>query len=246
MRYLILADLHSNIEALDALLEIVGEEEFDHYLILGDLVGYGASPLEVIDRVRELQPQTCIRGNHDKVCSSIETGDNFNLVAREAAYWTRKVLDEDRIHYLKELPKGPIEFGDGLMAAHGAPHDEDFYITSRKDAYHVFQSYEFRVCFYGHSHINGAYSYDRKNLDYLSSTANLWGYYLEPDRRYLINPGSVGQPRDRNPHACCAVYDSEQRHLKMIRAQYDIKSAQQRICNAPLHQSLATRLEIGS
>ena len=79
-----------------------------------------------------------------------------------------------------------------MWIAHGAPHDEDFYITSRKDAYHAFQTAEFDICFYGHSHINGAYMLDRRSLDFLSSTANLWGYYLEPGVRYLVNPGSVG------------------------------------------------------
>ena len=246
MRYLILADLHSNIEALDALLEVVKGETFDRYLILGDLVGYNASPKEVLERVRALQPQTILRGNHDKVCASLEAGENFNLVAKEAAYWTRKVLNQDEVDYLQGLPKGPLEIEPGVWIAHGAPHDEDFYITSRKDAYHAFQSSEFDICFYGHSHINGAYMLDRRSLDFLSSTANLWGYYLEPGVRYLVNPGSVGQPRDRNPHTCCALYDSEQRHVKMIRATYDIKATQQKIYGATLNHSLATRLEVGA
>jgi len=245
MRYLILADLHSNIEALDSLLEVVSHEQFDHFLILGDLVGYNASPKEVLERVRKLEPQTILRGNHDKVCASLEAGENFNLVAREAAYWTRKVLSEEEVQYLSGLPKGPIEIERGVFIAHGAPHDEDFYITSRKDAYHAFQAAEFDICFYGHSHINGAYMLDRRSLDFLSSTANLWGYYLEPGVRYLINPGSVGQPRDGDARAAWLLLDYAAGSASFRRVAYPVKRTQEEIRERGLPDALAERLARG-
>ncbi len=152
MKYLILSDIHSNLEALTAVLRRVRRKRFDRVIVLGDLVGYGADPNPIVDRVRKLKKMTIIRGNHDKVCSGVENGEMFNKIALESARWTEEKLLPRHRKWLAALPQGPLTV-DGILAiSHGTPLDEDAYIFGEIEALNMFQYFETPVCFFGHSH----------------------------------------------------------------------------------------------
>src|SRR5688500_14158284 len=151
MKYLILSDIHANIEALDATLAAAGD--YDHALVLGDLVGYGANPDEVIDRVRTLPSVTLIRGNHDKVATGLETVESFNHLARHAIQWTASTLSPDSREWLAALPSGPTSIDDLVQICHGAPFDEDVYIFDELDVQRAFKAMQRPLCLFGHTHV---------------------------------------------------------------------------------------------
>ena len=153
MRYLVLSDIHANLEALDAVLAAVPAGAYDHALVLGDLVGYGAEPNAVIDRIRELKPLAVIRGNHDKAACGLDDGENFNQVARFAAAWTQQHLTPGNREYLRELPQGPTDIDDRVEVCHGAPFDEDHYIFDANDARHALDTSRRPLCLFGHTHL---------------------------------------------------------------------------------------------
>ncbi|MCX7974208.1 MAG: metallophosphatase family protein [Candidatus Aminicenantes bacterium] len=244
MRYLVFADVHGNIEALQALLDLAQSEKIDHYLFLGDLVGYGASPNEVIKIVSELKPLTLIRGNHDKAVAGLDSIDMFNPVAATAIKWTINHLLPESKEFLTNLKKGPLKVSRSLSICHGAPFDEDYYIFGEFDAAEAFVHLRTNLGFFGHTHFPVVYRLKKGTLEgqLLLGNAEI---YLESDARYLLNPGSVGQPRDRNPLASCAIFDSEKRIFRLYRFKYDIASAQRKILAARLPSSLAERLSLG-
>lgn len=244
MRYFIFADVHGNIEALEAVLDLAHQEKIDHYLFLGDLVGYGASPNEVINRVADLKPLTLVRGNHDKAVAGLESTDMFNPVAAMAIEWTKNHLRPESKEFLTNLKKGPLKIDHFLTICHGAPFDEDYYIFGEFDAAEAFDYLRTAIGFFGHTHFPVIYRLKNGQLEGQLLVGNM-EIYLEPKVRYLINPGSVGQPRDRNPLASCALYDSEKRLLQIYRVKYDIASAQRKILAAKLPPSLAERLSLG-
>ena len=154
MRYLILSDIHSNDEALAAVLSRVRRKRFDRVVVLGDFVGYGANPNQVIDRIRNIRKEkVVIRGNHDKVVCGLESGDLFNPVALKAARWTTEKLTPRNRRFLEALPLGPATVDGAFAICHGSPRDEDAYIFTDYDAYLNFRELEANVCFFGHSHI---------------------------------------------------------------------------------------------
>ncbi len=153
MRYLILSDIHANIDALDAVLAAAPKDGWDRALVLGDLVGYGAEPGAVIDRVRSLDPLATIRGNHDKAACGIEDGSSFNYVARLAAQWTFEALSPEHREYLRALPQGPLTIDGTIEICHGAPFDEDHYIFDAEDASRALDSAARPVCLFGHTHL---------------------------------------------------------------------------------------------
>ena len=159
MRYLVISDIHGNLEALDAVLGAMRAQGFDHALVLGDLVGYGADPNAVVDRVRSLEPLSIIRGNHDKVASGLENGDSFNLVARSAVQWTYEMLTPENLDYLLKLPAGPIAVDDKVEICHGSPFDEDAYIFDELDALRAFEASTRPVCLFGHTHYPVTYEW---------------------------------------------------------------------------------------
>ncbi len=152
MKYLILSDIHSNLEALTAVLRRDRTKRIDRIIVLGDLVGYGADPNPIVDRVRKLKKMTIIRGNHDKVCSGVENGEMFNKVALESARWTEEKLRPRHRRWLAALPQGPVTIDGVLAISHGTPLDEDAYIFGEIEALNMFQYFETPVCFFGHSH----------------------------------------------------------------------------------------------
>jgi diadenosine tetraphosphatase ApaH/serine/threonine PP2A family protein phosphatase len=246
MRYLIIADIHANIEALTAVLETEpAERAWDQLLVLGDLVGYGAAPNEVVDRIRELNPVAIIRGNHDKAACGLEDGSNFNQVARLAALWTLETLTPDNRQYLKELPVGPEAIDDLVEICHGSPFDEDHYIFDGEDALRALGSSGRPVCLFGHTHLPVVFHYEKEAFDGFVPEDGETTIDLRPDARYLVNAGSVGQPRDGDARAAYGIYDSSARALTLKRIAYPIDAAQRRILSAGLPASLANRLAVG-
>src|SRR5438552_579064 len=152
MRYLILSDIHSNKEALSAVLTFVRRKHWDKAVFLGDLVGYGANPNQTVGMLRSLRPLVGIRGNHDKVCSGIENGELFNRIALEAAMWTRSKLTKINARWLRALPQGPVEVDGRFAICHGTPIDEDAYIFGEIEALNVVRHTEYPISFFGHSH----------------------------------------------------------------------------------------------
>ena len=222
MRHLILSDMHANWEAMAAVLRSVRRERFDSIVVLGDLVGYGASPRRIVDRVRRFGSKlSIVRGNHDKVVAGIEEGLGFNPVALTSIRWTQEALGEHRLRELAELPQGPKTL-DGFLICHGSPGDEDLYILDEDTAAGVFEDTDFSLCFFGHTHIPGLISLEGDTLEWQALTPESSPVRLEESGRYLVNVGSVGQPRDRDPRAAFVVYDSQERRLEMRRVDYAI------------------------
>lgn len=247
MRYLILSDIHANWEALSAVLSHVRRKKFERILFLGDIVGYGASPNAVLNWLRGIGTAgVSIRGNHDRVCSGMDSGEYFNRYALQAARWTADHLDNRNRKALQELPEGPVVVEDQLAICHGAPHDEDAYLFSGNDALTAFQALPQQVIFFGHTHIPSVFTLNEQRQPIDMGVRLLAGerqrITLKDNRRYLINPGSVGQPRDRDPRAAYGIYDSQTRRFYHYRVAYSTAEAHRRIVRAGLPPMLGDRL----
>jgi predicted phosphodiesterase len=245
MRYLIFSDIHGNLEAFDVLLRFAAKRKIDHYVCLGDLVGYGASPNEIIRKVRALKPLSLIRGNHDKAVSGQDSIETFNPIAAAAIRWTQKTISKTHAEFLHKLPKGPQAVDGRFTICHGAPFDEDYYIFGDFDADEAFDYQPTALGFFGHTHFPFLYARKGEAVrgDYKDGRGG--EFKLEKGVSYLINPGSVGQPRDRNPQSAFAVYDSDRQSVRFHRAAYDIAAAQKKIHQAELPPALAERLIVG-
>jgi predicted phosphodiesterase len=285
MRALILSDIHANLEALEAVLHAAAGQ-WDELWNLGDLVGYGGAPNQVIDLIRPLQT-VVVRGNHDRVCCGLTSPNAFNPVARDAALWTRAELTQTNLEWLKEVQQGPINPAhEGISCAHGSPLDEDRYILSMRDAWAPLQQSATPLTFFGHTHIQGGFAQNdntwhelrpaishprfvppqppsqtasklqsrSRRFGDLANRAESWTLTLPPGSRHLINPGSVGQPRDfdwRAAFAILTIAPSETdpgasvRQIAFHRVPYDVVSSQGRILMAGLPERLASRLREG-
>jgi predicted phosphodiesterase len=245
MRYLILSDIHANREAFSAVLAHVRRKRWDKVVFLGDLVGYGANPNQTVEMLRRLKPLVAIRGNHDKVCSGIEDGGMFNRVALQAALWTRGRLSRQNLRWLRELPEGPIVVDGAFAIAHGTPIDEDAYIFGEIEALNVFRQTAFPLCFFGHSHFPVVFGLSPDAIHTVLTQSTAFRFRLRSGMRYLVNPGSIGQPRDGNPLASFAIYDSEAKTVTIYRVPYRVERAQTKILDAGLPRPLADRLALG-
>jgi predicted phosphodiesterase len=246
VRYLILSDIHSNWEALSATLEDAAGD-YGQALCCGDLVGYGADPNAVVDWVRE-NVKAVVRGNHDKVCAGLEDLSWFNPVARSAANWTGAALTPENLVYLRSLPRGPVTF-DGVALLHGSPVDEDEYVVSTFAASQVAPYLELQVSFFGHTHLQGGFLCHRNGIRRLprpGPNEKRCTVEIEHTTLHLLNPGSVGQPRDGDARAAYAIYDSDERTVEFRRTPYDVPRAQAKIREAGLPELLADRLEFGN
>jgi diadenosine tetraphosphatase ApaH/serine/threonine PP2A family protein phosphatase len=245
MRYLILSDIHANLDAFEAVLEHA-EGRWDRALVLGDLVGYGAEPNAVVDRVKSLQPDAVIRGNHDKAASGIDDGSQFNSVARVAAMWTGRQLTAENIEYLRALPMGPVEIDALTEICHGAPFDEDHYIFDPVDAQMALEAVRHPLCLYGHTHLPAIFKRVEEMFEGHPPAGDRETVLpLQRGVRYLVNVGSIGQPRDGDPRAGYGVLDDEARELRLFRVRYPVEKAQQKIIAAGLPATLANRLALG-
>ena len=246
MRYLILSDIHANLDALETVLDHASGR-WDRALVLGDLVGYGAEPNAVVDRVKTLDPEAVIRGNHDKAACGIDDGSQFNHVARMAAVWTGAQLTPENYEYLRRLPMGPVQTDALTEICHGAPFDEDHYIFDGNDAMMALQSAERPLCLYGHTHLPAIFRLvDRDPYSFEGDAPDgEITIRLQRGTQYLINVGSIGQPRDGDPRAGYGVVDDEAREVRLFRVPYPVEKAQQKIIEAGLPASLANRLALG-
>ena len=251
VRLLILSDIHSNLEALEACLHTVGG--WDQFVNLGDTVGYGADPNAVIERVRPYGGLS-VRGNHDRAVLDPKEIETFNPIAAAAVQWTRNSLTPENLAWLSEVPVGPV-YEPALadtQFVHGSPGNEDEYILSEFSARTAFADSRAQLIFFGHTHIQGAVEYKEKNIQVIHpsyafkpGSAERCDFPLEDETRYLLNPGSVGQPRDGDWRAAFATYDSAKHQVSFWRAPYDVDLAQQKIISAGLPYRLASRLREG-
>jgi len=256
MRILLLSDIHSNLEALEASLAVAPPH--DAIVNLGDIVGYGASPNEVTARVRELGAgqsvvQTVVRGNHDKVVAGLDDIESFNPMAGLAALWNRAQLTSDNMDWLRTLPQGPISIPQlsGVQFVHGAPDDEDRYVVLIQDALPALIGSDVTVTFFGHTHIQGAFVLrngfgETAHPEYATiGQKETCDFELETGVSYMINPGSIGQPRDGDWRSGFALFDTDRRIITFCRVPYDVRAAQEKIFAASLPARLATRLAAG-
>jgi len=254
MRLLLLSDIHANLEALDACL--AAAPEYDNVINLGDIVGYNASPNEVCERVRAMGGAV-VRGNHDRACSGLSDLSEFNLIAAMSARWTQSVLQPEHVEWLRDLPQGPL-WQDGLPGlefVHGSPRDEDEYLLTAPMAALDFNlPGHCDVIFFGHTHLQGGFtSHNGRAQNFTPKYAGGEGVQecqvpLWAGDRYLINPGSVGQPRDNDWRAAFALYESKAAgpaEITFYRVPYDVRQAQSRVLAANLPERLASRLALG-
>ncbi|MBT9333302.1 metallophosphoesterase family protein [Paracidobacterium acidisoli] len=249
MRALILSDIHANLEALDAV--IAAAPSYDVVWNLGDVVGYGANPNEVIDRARELG-KTFVRGNHDRACSGLTGIEDFNPIAGRAARWTQCVLTDEHTGWLRQLASGPImPNGPQVSCVHGSLLDEDQYILTVRDAWRPLQEAPTRLTFFGHTHVQGGFATNGDEWFRLTpqyetrDEAEEYEILLRDGARYLLNPGSAGQPRDGDWRAAFALYDEDAKTITFHRVPYNLREAQARILRAGLPDRLASRLREG-
>ncbi len=244
MKYLIVSDIHANLEALEATLAAAGS--YDRALVLGDLVGYGADPNAVIDRVRALPGMVLIRGNHDKVGAGLEDVEGFNHLARFAIQWTAAALTRENHDWLTKLAQGPAIVDDAVEICHGTPFDEDVYVFDDLDALRAIRAARRPLCFFGHTHVPAIYSLGTNAELSMTPPGRVSPFTLPLDQgRYLINVGAVGQPRDGDPRAAFGCYDTDTRTVTLMRAPYDVGVAQGKIIAAGLPEVLAHRLALG-
>jgi predicted phosphodiesterase len=251
VRYLIVSDIHANWEALQAIRAHVRRKRFDRVVFLGDAVGYGASPNRVVDWLRSLGTGlVVVRGNHDRVCAGMDSAEYFNRYARQAAEWTLAQLDGRNLEFIRSFPEGPIEVEEGVAICHGSSADEDAYVFSAYDAQVAFAGLAHPLIFFGHTHVPSLFMLRSENGKQTLKVRLLSGRRLvldlDPENRYLINPGSVGQPRDRDPRAAYAILDTRQRRIYLYRVSYRVSVARRRILSAGLPPVLGDRLLYGA
>jgi predicted phosphodiesterase len=248
MRTLVLSDVHANATALNAVLESA-KGRWDRIVCLGDVVGYGPDPNEVTSKVRELGATT-IRGNHDKAAADKMATDDFNPIAKAAVDWTRSQLSADNMKWLTDLPQGPLE-SEGIVLVHGAFQDEDEYVFTPAQALEGLLDSTAMITFFGHTHHQGGFSYENSsnNLEVLHikprQTEAFAPLRTELHKRYLLNPGSIGQPRDGDPRAGFAIADLKHHIVEFWRVPYDVAAVQERMRAARLPEALAQRLSLG-
>lgn len=242
LRFLIISDIHANWYALEAVLADA-QDPFDQIICCGDLVGYNPHPARVIEWTRS-HCSTVVRGNHDKVVSGVDDIEWFNEVAQTAARWTAETLDIHELDYLRTLPQGPLQL-DHFQIFHGAPQDEDEYVTSPLEAARCFAHLELPLAFFGHTHLQGGFFSKHGRIGSIPQVRRAdreSAIALEPDVAYMINPGAVGQPRDADPRAAYAIFDSDQRLATLRRIAYPIQKTAADIRKAGLPEVLAFRL----
>jgi len=254
MRLLLLSDIHANLEAMAACLAVAPAH--DVLVNLGDVVGYNASPNEVCERVRAMGG-TIVRGNHDRACSGLTDLTEFNVVAAMSARWTQTALTPENLEWLRALPQGPLRLGEvaGVEFVHGSARDEDEYVLNPSTAAaNLRMPGHADKIFFGHTHLQGGFVLEDgrvRNFAPIFPTGDDVVEYQMPllnGERYLINPGSIGQPRDGDWRAAFALYErngDSPGAVTFYRVPYDVNETQRRIISSNLPERLATRLKLG-
>jgi predicted phosphodiesterase len=239
MKFAIIADIHGNLEAFQVVLEDIKEQKCTHFACLGDVVGYNANPKECLDIVRSMN-MPCVKGNHDEYCSSEDAMEGFNPAAAQAVAWTRKQLNDDDKRWLRELKYHRMVNTFTIVHATLDGPQRWGYVFDKLAAAASFTYQNTAVCFFGHTHVPVAFMRD---------SAVRGGTYskfkTEPGKKYFVNVGAVGQPRDNNPKAAYVVYDTDDGTIEIRRLDYDIPKAQKKILKAGLPERLAERLAYG-
>jgi diadenosine tetraphosphatase ApaH/serine/threonine PP2A family protein phosphatase len=239
LRYAILSDVHGNLEALRTVLEDCAGAA-DAVLCLGDTVGYGADPLPCVELIAD---RAIVGGNHEHAVAGRLDLAWFNRYARAAAEWTRERLDDDHRAWLGALPLVREVADATLVHASPAQPDEWEYLVTADDGFAAFAHFATRWCFVGHSHVPAVWSLGSAGPEHHPGAG---GITQERGRRYLVNVGSVGQPRDRDPRACYALWDAEAGRVELRRVVYDVAAARDKIIAAGLPRFLADRLAAGA
>jgi predicted phosphodiesterase len=239
MKYAIIADIHANLEAFQVVLEDIRDQNCTHYACLGDVVGYNANPKECLDLVREMG-MPCVKGNHDEYCSIDEHLEGFNPHAAEAINWTRQQLSEDERKWLRDLKYLRLVASFTIVHATLDGPQRWGYVFDKLAAAASFTYQNTQVCFFGHTHVPVAFMRDS-----VVRGGTYSKFKIEPNRKYFVNVGAVGQPRDGNPKAAYVIYDMVQGTIELRRLDYDIPKAQAKIRAAGLPERLAERLAHG-
>ncbi len=239
MKFAIIADIHGNLEALEAVLEDIKIQKCTHFACLGDIVGYNANPRECLEIIRKMGIP-CVKGNHDEYCSTDGPLADFNPYAAQAVNWTRRQLTEDDKKWLRELKY--VRMVKNFTIVHATLDEPDRwgYVFDRLAAAANFPYQNTSVCFFGHTHVP---------LAFVRDTVVRGGTYskfkVEPGKKYFVNVGAVGQPRDNNPKAAYVIYDTHDGTIELRRVDYDIAKAQRKVLEAGLPERLAERLAFG-
>lgn len=232
MKYAIISDIHSNLEALTKALSIIDERKVDEIICLGDVVGYGANPNECVELVRS-RCSAVVLGNHDAAALDTAQAHDFNAIARRAVLWTAEELTPESKAFLASLPMTAVK--EEIRFVHASPQIPDAwdYIIDADDAVRAVRSLQERICFIGHTHVPGIFNGRGRARSVM------------PDEQYLVNVGSVGQPRDGNPMLSFGIFDSAAWTFELIRSEYDIQTAAEKIYAARLPEELGNRLMYG-
>jgi len=244
MRAAILSDIHSNLEALEAVFAHVADRDVDAVVVLGDIVGYNADPVEVVARLVEHPNTTLIAGNHDMAATGRFDVNFFNTIAATAISWTADVLTPDARALLTAL-EPRAEIGLGLLVHGSVVEPAIEYVTNANVARASFAAEQFSRCFFGHTHMPACFAQAQDGHVSGSVLADGIARTLEPGARYMLNPGSVGQPRDRDPRASYLIYDQTEATAVVHRVDYDLETTQRKILDAGLPDFLALRLASG-
>jgi predicted phosphodiesterase len=245
VRYAVISDIHANLEAFQKTLEDIDLQNVDEIICLGDLVGYYPNPNECVELCKKHQIK-CIRGNHDDAAIGICGIEDFNPVAQKALIWTSRHLDKANKEWLSRLPE-LLVLEEKILMVHGSPWHPYAYIFSAQEAVHAFAFLQanypqIEVCFYGHTHQKALYYTKESSVEEVEKNRK---YILGNKGLYLINPGSVGQPRDGSPGAFYAIYDSQKREVEFRHLTYDLTLTQRKVIEAGLPSMLAERLIFG-
>ena len=239
MKFAIIADIHANLDAFQVVLEDMKQQKCTHYACLGDVVGYNANPKECLDIVRSMNIP-CVKGNHDDYCSTEQPLDGFNPAAAEAVNWTRKQLTEEDRQWLRDLKYVRMVTSFTIVHATLDGPQRWGYVFDKLAAAASFTYQNTGVCFFGHTHVPVAFIRDS-----MVRGGTYSKFKVEPGKKYFVNVGAIGQPRDNNPKAAYVVYDMDEGTIELRRLEYDIASAQKKILDAGLPPRLAERLAFG-
>ncbi|HEX9775591.1 MAG TPA: metallophosphoesterase family protein [Actinomycetota bacterium] len=244
MRTAVLSDIHANLEALEAVMERIDALSVDQTFVLGDIVGYCADPNAVVERLGSLPSVVLLAGNHDLAATGRFDRSWFNTVAEQALAWTARVLEERTHAVLAPLePSG--RRGDATLLVHGSPREPvTEYVTNASVAQESFAAQSFDLCFFGHTHVPVAYVREGRRVSRLALPDGERVPFARPGTRVMLNPGSVGQPRDGDPRASFLIVEDEET-AQVVRVDYDVARTQEKIRAAGLPEMLASRLEVG-
>jgi predicted phosphodiesterase len=239
MKFAIIADIHANLEAFRVVLDDAQKQRCTHYACIGDVVGYGANPRECLETVRKMG-MPCVKGNHDEYCSIDEHTEGFNPAAAEAVQWTRKQLSEDGRQWLRDLKYVRMVTNFTIVHATLDGPQRWGYVFDKLAAAASFPYQNTPVCFFGHTHVPVAFIRDS-----MVRGGTYSKFKVEAGKKYFVNVGAVGQPRDGNPKSAYVVYDTEDQTIELRRLDYDIATTQKKIREAGLPERLAERLAYG-